>query len=218
MFACQRDPSRGWSLRRILLLFVSCQDWHGRILTVIVYFYKVYFNTLAFRLNLEDSAPIFRVPVSNFLISSVFQRRLGIFPQVFFCSSGVLRRGLYVWFFWLLPRELLRFSFRWIFSEVSTLVSGLIFSSYRSSVNGLLGVFLICPFFSGGIQSFWKECFALMSSFFVSIPSALCSCSPLTKKVSTVAFILYEGIFSVAIIPRFLWGGEDKNIGNRITC
>ena len=45
-FACQRDPSRGQSVRRVLLPFVSCQDWNGWLSAYFIYFYKVYFITL----------------------------------------------------------------------------------------------------------------------------------------------------------------------------
>ena len=40
-FACRRNPSRGWLARRVLLPFVSFQDWQVQILPIIVYFYKV---------------------------------------------------------------------------------------------------------------------------------------------------------------------------------
>ena len=39
-FAYQSGPSQGWSVRQMLLLFVSCQDWHSRLLLVFFIFTK----------------------------------------------------------------------------------------------------------------------------------------------------------------------------------
>ena len=37
-FACQRGPSRGQLTKWILLLFIYCQDWHGQLLPILVFF------------------------------------------------------------------------------------------------------------------------------------------------------------------------------------
>ena len=82
--ACQRGPSRGWSVRRILLPYVyTClleymtyNDW-------VVYTYKVYSNTLDICLvwiriciwyghSFEGSVPILRV-LSSLNVSDVFR-------------------------------------------------------------------------------------------------------------------------------------------------
>ena len=36
-FACQSGPSRGWSVRRILLPFVSWQDCNGHLMPIIIF-------------------------------------------------------------------------------------------------------------------------------------------------------------------------------------
>ena len=46
LFSCQCHPSWGRSARRMILFFVSCQNWHGQPLPIIFYFYKVYLKTL----------------------------------------------------------------------------------------------------------------------------------------------------------------------------
>ena len=94
-FACQRNPFLGRSLRRIILPFVSCQGWHGWLLPIIVYFYKVYLNTfdvwffwILIRVQsgqfLEGSAPFLRV-----LLIFWYQWR---FWRVFRSDQGIFGR------------------------------------------------------------------------------------------------------------------------------
>ena len=84
-FACQHGPSQGRSVRRLLLPFFSFQEWNGRLLSITVFFYKVYLNTLDICLfcllgrvlsgqSIESSAPLLRV-LSIFL-SDILLRRL----------------------------------------------------------------------------------------------------------------------------------------------
>ena len=65
-FAFQWDPYCGQSAGRMLLPYVSCRYCRGWLLSIIVYFYKLYRNALDFWQNLEYTAPILRVPLSIF--------------------------------------------------------------------------------------------------------------------------------------------------------
>ena len=47
-FACQHNPYRGRSVRRILLPFLSFQDWHNWISAHMIYSYKVYLTPWIF--------------------------------------------------------------------------------------------------------------------------------------------------------------------------
>ena len=116
-FACQHGPSWGCSARWMLLPFFFCQDWHGRLLPIIVLFYKVYINTLDICLHwlfsrvrsgqsLEGSAPFLR-----------FFFFFGV-SDVFGGGSEVVRES-----FQSLPREL-AYLYRPISLGISTLVSG----------------------------------------------------------------------------------------------
>ena len=101
-FACQRSPSRGFSTSRLLLLFVSCQDWHVWLLPVTMLFYRVYFNTLDIFLgwilshvrsgqSLEGSALFLRVLF--FWVSDVFEGGSEVVSESFYCDSKNFRKG-----------------------------------------------------------------------------------------------------------------------------
>ena len=117
-FSCQRGPSWGRLTRWMLLPFFSFQDWHGRLLPIIVFFYKVYLNTLDICLILllsrvqsgkllEGSAPFLRV-LFFFDVSDVFE---GV--------SEVVRK-----YFQLLPRKM-----DYLFCPISLRVSALVAGS-----------------------------------------------------------------------------------------
>ena len=84
---------------------------------------------------------------------------------------------------------------------------------YLSSGGASFWGLLIVSKFSlilGFFRSYWKDCSAIASNFPVSFIPALCFYHIDTKKVFYAASLLSDGIFSVAIFPHVLWGGEDK--------
>ena len=194
--ACQRNPSQGRSVRRLLLPFVSCQDWH---VWISAHYCLVLQHVSQ---HLGHSEKKLWIPLRSWgfpfqlLMSSVFWRRLQSFRKTFFRSSNFFWRGFNVWFLWLIVSELLRFSFRPIFSAVSALVARLIFSFARPSVGGLFS----CPLFLRGSQ---KDFFALVRGVPYSLLTALCSCCPLKNKVSMGRLPSIQRDFNCSCLSSF---------------
>ena len=101
--SCQHGPYQVWSSKRLLLSKIFCQDWHSRILPIIVFFYNVYFKTFNICLRCilsrvqsghsrEGSAPFLRV-LLIFNLSDVFRKRLQSCRENFWSCFRILTKG-----------------------------------------------------------------------------------------------------------------------------
>ena len=91
--------------------------------------------------------------------------------------------------------------------------------STRSFVSVLFGIFFPCsPWLSGGLRSSWNEYFAIVSGVPGSFYQTSVLVVPWQRRFQRYAYLLSNGILSIAVFTHFMWGGEDKNKGNRRIC
>ena len=201
-FSCQREPSRGWLVRRLLLPFVSCQDLHGRILPVIAYFYKVYINTLEvcfhwilshilYGHSLEGYNPLLRVPPFLLNVPNIIGGGSEVFGK---CTIVPTRDDLS--------------------HPISSVLSALL--------SGFYIFLLVCPGYLQALHPLFYLLSRVVSKFLgrtdsiswvsslevFSLPSFLVV--PWQMRSLRADSLLSDGIFRVSAFPPFLWRGEDK--------
>ena len=196
--ACQRGPSRGWSVRRILLPYVyTClleymtyNDW-------VVYTYKVYSNTLDICLvwiriciwyghSFEGSVPILRV-LSSLNVSDVFRGGFKLVRPFFLIFPA--QAGLSV------PSNLIRGlqSCPQVFDHLTTRLEALLWDL----------AFYLSYVWRQGLRKFWKDYFA-PSQEICSLPSFFLV--SWRRRSRRAASLISDRIFGLAVFPHVLWG------------